>query len=347
MMSTGFTKIDKATQDHYFELSRQLAAVRDAVATETVCSKSLIENLLICIIAKEHGFLIGNVGLGQTQIISMLTRFLGLSFKRLVMSEDSFSSDIEGHLIEYEDKSTGELRVQIGNFPLQANIVLVDELERAPKSTQNKLIEIMRARSVTLAGRDHALPHPFVVFATRIETPEHGILSRSQFDSFMICESLAYPNEEDEFQRWRYLTNEKEGFEPILKASDVATAQKIIPSMPITDFCVRFATAIVRATRPESPDAPPIVKEFLSAGAGTRSIGHLITAAKTRAFLNGRHHTQLSDIESLTLPILQQRVETSFNAEAEGISAEDVLYNILKELPKGEFENDKDEPLND
>lgn len=304
-----------------------------------VGQNDVLEQLLISIFAKGHALLIGVPGLAKTLMIQTLSEALDLSFRRVQFTPDLMPSDITGTEVLQEDKLTGSRAFKFLPGPLFANLVLADEINRTPPKTQAALLEAMQERQVTVGGTRHVLPEPFFVLATQNPIEQEGTypLPEAQRDRFIFLVKVEYPSREEERQIVARTTGTFEvKINPVLSGAQIMELQKTVRKVPVPDHVTDFILDLVRFTRPDEPGAPAFVKDLIAWGAGPRACQNLVLAGKVRAVLRGRFHVTIDDVEALARPIMRHRIVPTFNAEADGISVDEIITRILKVVPRGE-----------
>ena len=314
----------------YHQITRELARV-------IVAQNEVIEQLLISLFARGHCLLVGVPGLAKTLIIRSVADALTLDFNRIQFTPDLMPSDITGTEVIQEDKSTGERRLRFLPGPIFGNIILADEINRTPPKTQAALLEAMQEHQVTAGGQRHKLPEPFFVLATQNPIEQEGTypLPEAQLDRFMFHVLVDYPNEEDELAIVKRTTADLEAtITPTLDAEQITELTKIVRKVPIADHIARYAIKLARLTRHQVADAPEFVKEYVMWGAGPRASQYLVLGAKARAVLRGRYYVSQEDIRAVALPVLRHRIKTNFNADAEGVSADDVIRKLIDFVPQ-------------
>jgi MoxR-like ATPase len=245
-------------------------------------------------------------------------------------------SDITGTEVIHEDRSTGERDYRFIRGPVFANIILADEINRTPPKTQAALLEAMQEHQVTVGGERHPLPEPFFVLATQNPIEQEGTypLPEAQLDRFMFNVLVDYPDEDEELEIVKRTTTDVEvSVTPTLNDADIMQLTKIIRKVPIADHVARYALKLARLTRHNQADAADIVKEYVMWGAGPRASQYLVLGAKARAVLQGRNYVSQEDIHAVAAPVLRHRIKTNFNADAEGINADDVIRQLLELAP--------------
>ncbi|GBC99086.1 ATPase RavA [bacterium HR17] len=326
----------KAQELHAVE---RIAAVREAIVGELrkviVGQTQVIEQLLIALLAKGHGLLIGVPGLAKTLLVSTLARVLDLTFKRIQFTPDLMPSDILGTDVLQEDPETGRRRFEFLPGPIFANIVLADEINRAPPKTQSALLEAMQERKVTVGGRTYELPQPFFVLATQNPIEMEGTypLPEAQLDRFLFSIVLDYPSADEE-EAIVHLTTS--AYEPALRVAmgraELLQAQELVRQVPVPERVGKYAVQLVRATRPKEPIAPDFVRQWVQWGAGPRASQALMLGAKARALLHGRTAASAEDVRAIALPVLRHRLVLNFAAEADSITPEHIIAKLLQTI---------------
>ncbi len=314
------------------EAARRLRA---EVGKRIVGQEAVVEEVLLAILAGGHALLVGVPGLAKTLMIRSLAEAMHLEFRRIQFTPDLVPSDITGTELLEEDTATGARRFRFVRGPVFANIVLADEINRTPPRTQAALLEAMQEHRVTAAGETMPLPEPFFVLATQNPIEQEGTypLPEAQLDRFLFDIRIGYPSEVEEVAILRATTAVDDvRLEPVLGGEEVLALQRLVRELPAADPALRYAAALVRATRPGSPTAPPIVGRYVRWGAGPRAGQALILGAKAHALLRGRHAVSPEDIRRVAHPVLRHRVLVNFAAEAEGITPEQVIDALLEHV---------------
>jgi len=296
----------------------------------------VLDELLMALFAKGHALLVGVPGLAKTLMIRSLAEGMHLEFRRIQFTPDLVPSDITGTEILEEEPGGGGRRFRFVRGPIFANIVLADEINRAPPRTQAALLEAMQEHRVTAAGETMRLPEPFFVLATQNPIEQEGTypLPEAQLDRFLFDIRVGYPGADDEVAILRSTTGETDvELAPILDAAQVLGLQHLTRSVIAADPVLRYAAALVRASRPDDPGAPDIVTRFVRWGAGPRAGQALVLGAKAHALLNGRVAAAPADIRRIVKPVLRHRILTNFAAQAEGISVERVIDDLVQRIP--------------
>jgi MoxR-like ATPase len=318
----------------YHQLQTELAKV-------IVGQSQVIEEILIAIFARGHCLMQGVPGLAKTLLVSTLAETMELSFHRIQFTPDLMPGDITGTDILQEDPETGRRKFEFQPGPIFANLLLADEINRTPPKTQAALLQAMQERQVTVGSHTLALPSPFFVLATQNPIEQEGTypLPEAQLDRFMFMVNVKYPAREEELEVLKRTTGEAAAeVSRILTAQKIIELQQIVRRVPVGDHVYHFALDIIRATRPNEPGASDFVRHWLSWGAGPRAGQYLILGGKARALMRGRMYVTLEDIEAVAPPVLRHRIIPNFNAEAEGITIDQIIEKILALTPKGKGE---------
>jgi MoxR-like ATPase len=304
-----------------------------------VGQKDVIEQLLIAVLAGGHCLLEGVPGLAKTAMVRTLSSALNMSFRRIQFTPDLMPSDITGTDIIQEDSSTGHRQFVFQKGPIFTQMLLADEINRTPPKTQAALLEAMQEKSVTVGGKTYNLDQPFFVLATQNPIEQEGTypLPEAQRDRFIFLVNVDYPTREEERQIIVRTTGTfASDVQPVLSGQQVLELQRMVRKLPVPDHVMDFVLEVVRLTRPDEPGAPAFVKELIEWGAGPRACQNLVLGGKVRAVLEGRFHVTIDDIDALALPVLRHRIVPTFNAEAEGVTVDEIVRRILKSVPRGE-----------
>ena len=315
-------------------LSEAYADLRAEIGKVIVGQERVIEHLLIALLSRGHCLLVGVPGLAKTLLIKTLAEALELKFSRIQFTPDLMPSDITGTEIIEENVATGGKAFKFVQGPVFANIVLADEINRTPPKTQAALLEAMQEHHVTAAGQTYSLQEPFFVLATQNPIEQEGTypLPEAQLDRFMFNLWLDYPSFKEEVAIVKATTSPyMPHLNRILSAKEIIDFQDLIRRVPVADNVIEYAVTLVDRTRPTVPTAPDFIKNWIRWGAGPRASQYLILGAKTRAVLSGRHTPDLEDVKTLAPPVLRHRIVTSFNAEAEGVSAIQIIERLVRE----------------
>ncbi|MBR9988226.1 MAG: AAA family ATPase [Gemmatimonadetes bacterium] len=318
-------------------LLERLAEVRSALEQEigrrVVGQQSIVEGLLIALLADGHALLVGVPGLAKTLLISTLADALDLEFSRIQFTPDLMPSDITGTEVLEEDRSTGRRMFRFVRGPIFANVVLADEINRTPPKTQAALLQAMQERAVTAAGDTMALDRPFFVLATQNPIEQEGTypLPEAQLDRFMMELRIGYPTRAEEEQIAMQTTGSAEPVvRPVLGAEELVALQKLVRRVPAPPSLVSYAVRLVRSTRPDDEAAPEVTRRYVSWGAGPRASQYLVLGAKARAALAGRSMPDLEDVRAVAPAVLRHRVVPSFQAEADARTGADIVEELIQ-----------------
>ncbi len=316
-------------------LRNATSAIEAELRKRIVGQQEVIEDLLGCFLAGGHCLLIGVPGLAKTLLIQSLAQSLDLSFNRVQFTPDLMPADITGSEILYEDKASGHREFKFLHGPIFTNILLADEINRTPPKTQSALLQAMQEREVTASGKTYSLPSPFWVLATQNPIEQEGTypLPEAQQDRFMFSVEISYPDYESEIAIVKTTTVRRESsLSPVIGLDDLSAYQELVWRIPVADSVVAYAVKLARATRPDDSSCPEHMRELLTWGAGPRASQFLILAAKAFAALGGRPTPGIADVKRSAYPVLRHRIVRSFHAEAEGITSNDIIDRLLKEV---------------
>ncbi len=311
-------------------LVEKYAALRNEIGKVIVGQSEAVDSLLLSLFSGGHCLLLGVPGLAKTLMVSTLARTLGLSFSRIQFTPDLMPSDITGSEIIDRDR---QMRFVKG--PIFAGVVLADEINRTPPKTQAALLEAMQEHSVTVAGTTYQLPAPFFVLATQNPIEQEGTypLPEAQLDRFMFNVRLDYPSFDEEVQIVKQTTADNmHEVAQVLDAQQILDFQQAIRRMPVPDNVVEYAVSLVASTRPNSTLSTPhsqLSTKYISYGAGPRASQYLIVGAKSHAAIHGKYSPDCEDVDAVALSVLRHRIVTSYYAEAEGISADQIIKNLM------------------
>jgi MoxR-like ATPase len=327
-----------AVRDRDLELLEETARVSDQLRTEVgrriVGQRDIVEGLLLALLADGHALVVGVPGLAKTLLISTLAEALDLEFQRIQFTPDLMPTDITGTEVIEEDRTTGRRVFRFVRGPVFANVVLADEINRTPPKTQAALLQAMQEHAVTAAGETHGLPSPFFVLATQNPIEQEGTypLPEAQLDRFMLELRIGYPSREEEEQVAIQTTGESlSEIRPVVTAERLLDLQHLVRRVPVAPSVVSFAVRIARATRPDQAEAPEVIRRYVGWGAGPRASQYLVLGAKARAAMRGEPVPNFEDVRAMAHSVLAHRIVPSFEAEADGVSARQVIDELLKE----------------
>ena len=323
--------------------------LRDEVSRRIVGQRAVLDEILMAVLAGGHALLVGVPGLAKTLMVRSVAESMRLDFRRIQFTPDLVPSDITGTELLEEDSATGARSFRFVRGPVFANIVLADEINRAPPRTQAALLEAMQEHRVTAAGETMRLPEPFFVLATQNPIEQEGTypLPEAQLDRFLFDIRIGYPNEEEEVGILRSTTGGREvALAPVLDAAETTALQRLTRELPAADPILRYAAALARATRPPAGEAggngasgttpPDLVKRYVRWGAGPRAGQALVLGAKAHALLSGRAAVTPDDVRRVAQPVLRHRVLPNFAADADGVTAEQIVAAVVRHVPAPE-----------
>ena len=320
------------TDEHDLELLDKLAQAHKALARQIgrriIGQHDIVDNLVGAILSGGHVILIGVPGLAKTLLIQTLAQALDLKFSRVQFTPDLMPSDITGTELLEEDHGTGKRVFKFQPGPIFGNIVLADEINRAPPKTQAALLEAMQEHRVTAAGKTYQLPEPFFVLATQNPIEHDGTYSlpEAQLDRFMFELKVGYPTKAEEEEIVNATTGSRTAvIEPVLTGDEILAMQQLVRRMPAPPVVVSYAVGLARSTRPGEPGASADVRKYVSYGAGPRASQYLVLGAKARAAIEGRSVPDLDDVKAVSTLVLGHRVTMNFQAEADNVEVAQLL----------------------
>ncbi len=299
----------------------------------------VIEQIFAAIFTRGHCLLVGVPGLAKTMMVSTLSQILDLDFKRIQFTPDLMPSDITGTNVLDEDEH-GRRSFRFVEGPVFTNILLADEINRTPPKTQAALLQAMQEREVTVGQTTYPLPDPFFTIATQNPIEQEGTypLPEAQLDRFMFNIKVDYPTASEEEQILAATTRgDKPEVNKILSARAILNLQKLVGSVAVSEYIIKYVATLVRATRPKDETAPQFVRELVDWGAGPRAGQFLIHGGKALAAMDGRFTVAIEDVQKVAVPVLRHRVSTNFQAQAEGLTPEDVIAKLLDAIPVPEI----------
>jgi MoxR-like ATPase len=330
-VATTSTRAEHTADARDLELLDKLSKARKDLAVQIaqriVGQHDIVENLVAAILAGGHVLLIGVPGLAKTLMIQTLSQALDLTYSRVQFTPDLMPSDITGTEL-LEDDGAGKKSFRFTKGPVFANIILADEINRAPPKTQAALLEAMQEHKVTASGKTYQLPEPFFVLATQNPIEHEGTyhLPEAQLDRFMFELTVGYPSKAEEEQIVSQTTSAYQAvIKPVLTGEEISEMQRLVRRMPAPPSVVEYAVQLARSTRPGEPGASPEIRKYVSYGAGPRAGQNLVLGAKARAAMDGRSVPDLDDIRAVVKVVLKHRVVMNFQAEAEGVTVDKLI----------------------
>ena len=309
-------------------LVERYSRLRDEIGKVIVGQEEIVHNTILSIFCQGHVLLVGVPGLAKTLLVNTIGQALGLSFSRIQFTPDLMPSDIVGTEILDESR---QFRFVKG--PAFANIILADEINRTPPKTQSALLEAMQEKSITVSGKTYKLPEPFFVLATQNPIEQEGTypLPEAQLDRFMFNLMLDYPSYDEEVEIVKSTTMGKSNeVKAVLSPDEIIYFQQLVRRVPVSDHVYQYAVALSAKTRPGTAQAHDWANRFLSWGAGPRASQYLIIGAKANALLTGKYSPDIEDVKKVAIPILRHRIIRNYTAEAEGVSVENIIDELVK-----------------
>ena len=317
------------------ELGQTYQAFRAELGKVIIGQDQVIERLAICLFARGHALLMGVPGLAKTLLVSSVAQTFDLSFNRIQFTPDLMPADITGTDIIQESGVGGRRQFEFIKGPVFANIVLADEINRAPAKTQSAMLEAMQENKVTVLGNTYTLQPPFFVLATQNPIEQEGTypLPEAQLDRFMFLIEVDYPSAAEELRIARETTGAaSQELNHLLDGPKVLAFQQLVRRVPVPEHLYEYAVKMVRQTRPGQPESPQWIKDTVGWGAGPRAVQYLILGAKARAALRGAYMASLEDLEAVATAVLVHRVITNFAAESQGMTSRKIVERLIKEM---------------
>jgi MoxR-like ATPase len=331
-----------STGDRITQLLDEFRHSRDVMVAElskaVVGQREVIEQILAAIFTRGHVLLVGVPGLAKTLMVSSIARILDVGFKRIQFTPDLMPTDITGTNV-LEEPEAGRRSFRFVPGPIFSNIILADEINRTPPKTQAALLQAMQEREVTVGQDTLHLPDPFFVIATQNPIEQEGTypLPEAQLDRFMFDIRVGYPSLEEEKKILSATTKgDVPDLKKVLSGKAIVNLQKLVTSVPISDYAIDYVTRLIRATRPADEKSPQFVKELVDYGAGPRAGQNLILGGKAMAAMDGRFSVSLDDIRKVAIPVLRHRISTNFQAQAEGQTTDSLVKRLISEIREPE-----------
>jgi MoxR-like ATPase len=317
------------------EFSQHRRLMQDELQKVIVGQADVIEQIFAAIFTRGHCLLVGVPGLAKTLMVSTLARILDIPFKRIQFTPDLMPSDITGTNVLEED-DTGRRNFRFVEGPIFTCILLADEINRTPPKTQAALLQAMQEREVTVGQTTYPLPEPFFTIATQNPIEQEGTypLPEAQLDRFMFNIKVDYPSADEEERILASTTRgEKAEVRKVLSGKAILNLQTLVGKVAVSEYIIQYVARLVRATRPKDPSAPKFVQELVDWGAGPRAGQFLIQGGKALAAMDGRFSVAIEDVQKIAIPVLRHRISTNFQAQAEGMSNEDLIERLVRETP--------------
>jgi len=330
MEDKDHSAIDKEMLEELSNLSR---LVMKELSKIIVGQEKVVKEMLIAIFSGAHCLVEGVPGLAKTLIIKSLGNILGIRFSRIQFTPDLMPSDITGTEIIEEDSLSGKREFRFMKGPIFTNLLLADEINRTPPKTQAALVQAMQEHCVTAGGTTYNLEPPFFVMATQNPVDQEGTypLPEAQLDRFMFRIFIDYPSEVDERLIVQRTTNENMvDIKSVISKEDLIRIPKLIRAMPVSNHVIQYAVKLVRKSRPQNDNSPDFIKEWVNWGAGPRAASYLVLGAKVNAVLRGSYNVGTLDVRAVADPVLNHRIMTNFNAEAESVDSRDIIKRLIE-----------------
>lgn len=322
------------------ELAKQMQESRDRILTELrkviIGQEDVVDQVLLTLFVGGNSIITGVPGLAKTLLIYTLAEVLDLKFSRIQFTPDLMPSDITGTEIIQEDPETGQRNLVFTPGPVFTNILLADEINRTPPKTQSALLEAMEEHRVTVQGKTYTLERPFYVFATQnpIELEGTYPLPEAQLDRFMFNIIIDYMPEKDMIDVVRQTTAiQDQKLESVVTGEDIVSYQQLVRKVPVSDAVLGYAVNLARTSRPIGSEVPDFIKKWVDYGTSVRASQYLVLAGKARALMQGRYHVGFEDIQAVTHPIFRHRILTNFHAEAERVTTDQIIDQLLDVVP--------------
>ena len=325
----GVQQVSPEDKQAVDQLRGQYSQMRQELAKVIIGQDKVVEEMLICILSRGHGLLMGVPGLAKTLMVNSLSKIMSLGFSRIQFTPDLMPSDITGTEILQEGEA-GRRQFEFVKGPIFANIILADEINRTPPKTQSALLEAMQEHRVTTAGENRVLPEPFFVLATQNPIEQEGTypLPEAQLDRFMFLITVDYPSFEEE----RRIARETTG-SSVAELSEVIDGPTLlVERVPVPDHVYDDVVEMVRLTRPKAENAPEWIQKWVTWGSGPRAVQYLVRGAKAHAVLQGRYVVGWEDVEAVANPVLSHRILTNFQAQSEGVDSAFVIEKLLETI---------------
>ena len=317
------------------EFADKAQAIVNEVRKVIVGQDNLIREVLICVVAGRHALLEGVPGLGKTMLIRTLSQAMDLEFARIQFTPDLMPSDITGTDI-MEENETGQRVFRFQPGPVFANLVLADEINRATPKTQSAMLEAMQEKRVTVSNQTYTLEPPFFVLATQNPLEMEGTypLPEAQLDRFMFKINVPFPSADDLMEIFNRTTgSETVEPQPVVSGADIIGMGELAYKVPMASHVNEYVARLVVATHPESPNSPEMVRQYVRYGSSPRGGQALILGAKVNAMLEGRYNVAFDDVKRVAKSVLRHRLLLNFEGMAEGITADQIVDNLLSTVP--------------
>ena len=324
--------------DYLAQFSQARNQMTEQLGRVVIGQAAVVEQILAAVFTRGHCLLVGVPGLAKTLIVSSIAQILDVGFKRIQFTPDLMPSDITGTMV-LDENDQGKREFRFVRGPIFSNIILADEINRTPPKTQAALLQAMQEREVTVGQDTHKLPEPFFVIATQNPIEQEGTypLPEAQLDRFMFNIFVDYPSLDEEKRIiGQTAKDETPELTKVLTGKAIINLQKLVRSVPVSDFVTDYVVKLVRATRPKDPTSPEYVRRMVDVGAGVRAGQYLVRAGQAFAAMDGRFSVAIDDIKKAAVPVLRHRVAANFQAQAEGKTSDDIVADLLKSVGETE-----------
>ncbi len=324
--------------DYLAQFSQARNQMTEQLGRVVIGQAAVVEQILAAVFTRGHCLLVGVPGLAKTLIVSSIAQILDVGFKRIQFTPDLMPSDITGTMV-LDENDQGKREFRFVRGPIFSNIILADEINRTPPKTQAALLQAMQEREVTVGQDTHKLPEPFFVIATQNPIEQAGTypLPEAQLDRFMFNIFVDYPSLDEEKRIiGQTAKDETPELTKVLTGKAIINLQKLVRSVPVSDFVTDYVVKLVRATRPKDPTSPEYVRRMVDVGAGVRAGQYLVRAGQAFAAMDGRFSVAIDDIKKAAAPVLRHRVAANFQAQAEGKTSDDIVADLLKSVGETE-----------
>jgi MoxR-like ATPase len=318
--------------DYLAQFAQARAQMMDQLRRVLIGQEDVMEQILAAVFTRGHCLLVGVPGLAKTLMVSSIAQILDVSFKRVQFTPDLMPTDITGTMV-LDENDQGKREFRFVRGPIFTNVLLADEINRTPPKTQAALLQAMQEKEVTVGQDTHKLPDPFFVIATQNPIEQEGTypLPEAQLDRFMFNVRVDYPTLEEEK---RIISSSAKDEVPeltkVMSGKAIVNLQKLVRSVPVSDFVTEYVVKLVRATRPKDATAPDFIKRMVDYGAGVRAGQYLVRAGQAFAAMDGRFTVAIDDIKKAAPPVLRHRIAANFQAQAEGKTSDDLVAELLK-----------------
>ncbi len=318
--------------DYLTQFAQARAQMMEQLNRVLIGQRDVMEQILAAIFTRGHCLLVGVPGLAKTLMVSSIAQILDVTFKRVQFTPDLMPSDITGTMV-LDENAEGKREFRFVRGPLFANVILADEINRTPPKTQAALLQAMQEKEVTVGQDTHKLPDPFFVIATQNPIEQEGTypLPEAQLDRFMFNVRVDYPTLEEEKRIISSSAKDEVAeLSKVMSGKAIVNLQKLVRSVPVSDFVTEYVVKLVRATRPKDPSAPDFIKRMVDYGAGVRAGQYLVRAGQAFAAMDGRFTVAIDDVKKAAAPVLRHRIAANFQAQAEGKTSDDLVAELLK-----------------